>query len=112
MSTKHRSVVDYFAFINSDDKSKTIQVFASDAEVFDDGHTYRGRTEILRWLTGAATEYNTTSTELSATTTPNAASVTVRLEGDFPGGRVDLQHDFSLNTEDKVTRLTISVSDR
>ena len=110
MTAMHRNVVDYFALMGGDDKKETIRVFADGAEVLDDGHLYRGRAEILEWLDGAASQYTTTSTELSAESTSRSASVVVRLEGNFPGGRADLKHDFSFDLDQRVLRLAITVS--
>jgi len=110
MTTMHRNVVDYFVLMDGDDKKETIRVFAEDAAVIDDGHIYRDRAEILDWLAGAASEYTTTSTELSARNESRSASVVVRLEGNFPGGRVDLKHDFSFDPDGQVQRLEITVS--
>ena len=110
MTVMHNSVTDYFALIDSVDKRRTIQVFASDVEVVDDGRTYSGRAAILDWLSGAASEYTTTASELSSMITVNAASVVVRLEGNFPGGLIDLRHDFELDPEGLLTRLAIAAS--
>lgn len=110
MTVMHSRVTDYFALVDSDDKRRTIRVFASDAEVVDDGRTYSGTDAILDWLTGAASEYATTASELSSTITMNTASVLVRLEGNFPGGLIDLRHDFELDPEGNLTRLAIEVS--
>lgn len=102
-------VADYFDLIDSGDRAATIRTFSADARVTDDGTTYRGRDEILTWLTGAASEYTTASTHLSAETTDRGVSVLVHLEGDFAGGQVDLRHDFVLGADGLIEGLTIAV---
>jgi ketosteroid isomerase-like protein len=71
--------------------------YAADAVVTDDGRTYRGRDEIRAWLDGAAGEYTYTATLLSAARIDDAhVELVQRLEGDFPGGVVDLRYRFTL----------------
>jgi hypothetical protein len=84
--------------------------FAEDAVVEDDGRTYRGREEIAAWRAGAASAYRYTSTRL-ATTVERAHVVLVdRLEGDFPGGRVDLTSTFTLDAAGAISSLRIGVA--
>jgi len=71
--------------------------FAPDATVTDDGHTYEGRAGVEAFVHGAAAEYTFTRTLLDATeTTPGTWLVTNHLEGDFPGGVIDLRSEFRL----------------
>lgn len=85
--------------------------FAEDAVVEDDGRAYRGRAEITAWRTGAASAFRYTSTRL-ATSVEGARVVLVdRLEGDFPGGRVDLTSVFALDAAGAIASLRIAVAD-
>ncbi|TDD29586.1 nuclear transport factor 2 family protein [Kribbella turkmenica] len=86
----------------------SIDLYADDAVVTDDGKTYRGRDEIRDWLGRAAGEY-TYTTELIGTRQVDANTwVAVNhLEGNFPGGTVDLQFTFTLD-DDLITRLVIA----
>lgn len=102
------AVREYFTRVDGGDKAEAIDVFAPDALVEDDGHTYRGRDEILGWLTGAASEYTYTSTWLSAEATSDTATVVIRLEGDFPGGVVDLRYMFTTTADGQVGTLSIA----
>lgn len=102
------AVREYFAHREAADKAAAIDVFAPDALVEDDGHRYRGREQILGWLTGAASEYTVTSTWLSAEATADTATVVVRLEGDFPGGVVDLRHLFTTTPDGRIGALSIA----
>lgn len=102
-------VDDYFALLDSGDRVQTVRTFSADARVTDDGTTYRGHDEIRSWLSGAAGEYTYTSTRLSAETSGRAVGVVVHLVGDFPGGEVDLRHDFTLDAAGLIDGLTIAV---
>ena len=84
-----------------------VTVFTADAVVRDDGHTYRGTDEIRGWLADAAGEYTWTAT-LTGATRLDAVRYELRqhLEGDFPGGVVDLRYRFTLRG-DLVSELVI-----
>ena len=82
--------------------------FAPDAVVTDDGHTYRGAVGIETFLRAAAAEFTFTRTLVDATATAaDEWVVTNHLEGDFPGGTVDLRYRFRL-AADLITRLDIA----
>jgi hypothetical protein len=82
--------------------------YADDAEVTDDGKTYRGHDEIRAWLAGAASEYSYTTELTSARQVDEQTYVaTHHLEGNFPGGTVDLDFTFTL-IDGVITRLVIS----
>jgi len=102
------SITEYFDLMEGSDKTRTIRVFAPDAQVTDDGHRYRGHDEILAWLSSVASEYVTTARQLSTAATDTGAIVVVRLEGNFPGGRVDLTHSFDLTLSGAIDRLAIA----
>ena len=103
------AITAYFARLNDADKRAAINVFSPDAVVTDDGHTYRGREGILRWLGSAASEYSFTSTRLSTRITGATVTVTTRLEGNFPGGIIDLRNIFTLDAAGLITSLLITV---
>ena len=82
--------------------------FADDASVLDDGHTYHGITGVETFLRTAATEYTFTRTLVSAAEiAPDHWLVTNHLEGDFPGGHVDLSYEFRL-VDGLISHLTIA----
>ena len=63
----------------------------------DDGHEYHGLGEIRDWLARASTEFTYTRTLIGAAAIDaNTWLVTNHLEGDFPGGVVDLRYRFVL----------------
>lgn len=102
------TVSTYYELMDGPDKSRVADVFAEDATVVDDGHTYRGRAEITGWLSGPASEYTTTSTRLSVQRSGTTTVVVILLEGDFPGGRVELRYEFLENADGLLDALSIT----
>lgn len=83
--------------------------FASDATVIDDGNTYNGLSEISNWVHTAEGEFTYTTTFQRAYTEGDRVTVVNRLEGNFPGGLVDLRYQFSLTTDGLIAELVIEV---
>lgn len=82
--------------------------YADNAEVTDDGKTYRGHDEIRAWLASAASEYSYTTELTSARQVDEQTYVaTHHLDGDFPGGTADLDFTFTL-IGGRIARLVIS----
>lgn len=81
--------------------------YTADASVTDEGHTYTGRTEIRSWLDRSASEY-TYTIELTNTAKldDHHYDLTQHLEGNFPGGQVDLHFRFTLR-DGLIARLVI-----
>ena len=90
------------------DVERELACYAEDATVTDEGRTHRGLAEIRAWLGRAAGEYTYTS-ELTAVRQDDARHWTAvrHLEGDFPGGVVDLNYRYTLE-DDRITTLTIA----
>ncbi|HEX3611695.1 MAG TPA: nuclear transport factor 2 family protein [Sporichthyaceae bacterium] len=101
-------ITSYLTAHRNHDVNTAITAFAADATVTDEGNTRRGPDEILDWLTNAAGEY-TYTIELTGTRQIDDERwvATHHLEGDFPGGVVDLNHDFTLR-DGKIQHLTIA----
>jgi hypothetical protein len=79
------------------DTDEALSAFAPDARVLDDGHEYRGLDAIRDWLARASTQFTYTRTLLEARAeAPNRWRVRNRLEGNFPGGVVELQYQITL----------------
>jgi SnoaL-like domain len=90
------------------DVATALDQFTPDATVVDDGHTFRGRAGVESFLRNAASEYTFTRTLLDARQdAPGAWLVTNHLEGDFPGGVVDLRYEFRL-TDGRISLLRIA----
>ena len=90
------------------DVDNALAAFTPDATVKDDGHEYHGSDEIRDWLARASTEFTYTRT-LTGADAIDASSwlVTNHLEGNFPGGVVDLRYRFVL-TGDLISELEIA----
>jgi len=79
------------------DADAAARSFAPSAVVVDDGHTFRGAEEVLGFLRRAGGQYTYTTELVGAERVDDAHWVaTNRLEGDFPGGVVDLRYRFAL----------------
>ncbi|MGY0060560.1 nuclear transport factor 2 family protein [Streptomyces sp. LZ34] len=80
------------------DTAAAITAFHPEATVVDEGKTHQGTSAIESWLTSAATEY-TYTTELTGAQEIDAYHyiATHHLEGNFPGGVVDLRYRFTLS---------------
>jgi hypothetical protein len=90
------------------DTATALAQFAEVARVVDDGRTYDGRAAVEAFLSSAASEYTFTRTRVSAVEiAPDHWIVENHLEGDFPGGQVDLAYEFRL-ANGLITHLTIA----
>ncbi|GAA3555759.1 hypothetical protein GCM10022197_08680 [Microlunatus spumicola] len=90
------------------DADTAIRSFAPDAALVDEGKTFRGAREVLDFLRHAGGEFTYTTELVGAERTDDAHWVAVnRLEGDFPGGVVDLRYRFTL-ADDLITELIIA----
>ena len=90
------------------DTAGAVAMFARDARVVDDGHEYRGAEEITGWLNKTASEFTFTRTLLSAEPLARDTWLVVNhLEGNFPGGVVDLRYQFVL-VDDLISELVIA----
>ena len=97
----------YFSAHDRRDTDAALATFAADAVVIDDGHEYRSPHEI-RDLARASTQFTYTRTLTGAeAVTPGAWLVRNGLEGDFPGGVVDLQYQFRI-ANDAIAELVIA----
>ncbi|MBB5083575.1 hypothetical protein [Nonomuraea endophytica] len=75
--------------------------------VVDEGRTHRGTDEIRAWLGRSVSDYTYTTALTAATQIADVHyDVVQQLEGDFPGGVVDLHYRFTLQT-DLIARLII-----
>jgi hypothetical protein len=90
-------VTRYLNAHRAHDTATAITAFGGDATVIDDGRTYTGTSAIEKWLTRSAGEY-TYTIELTGAQKADATHyiATHHLEGNFPGGAVDLRYQFTL----------------
>ena len=90
------------------DVATALAQFVDTATVVDDGRTYDGITGVESFLRTAASEFTFTRTLVSAAeVAPDQWIVTNHLEGDFPGGQVDLAYEFHL-TDGLIAHLAIA----
>ncbi|MGW0949001.1 nuclear transport factor 2 family protein [Streptomyces sp. NPDC002623] len=100
-------ITRYLKAHHAHDTAAAITAFADDATVIDDGNTYRGIAAIERWLGRSATEFTYTIHLTGVQQTDTAHyTATHHLEGDFPGGAVDLRFQFTLR-DDLIEQLAI-----
>lgn len=100
-------ITTYLSAHNAQDVDSAITAYASDAVVIDDGRSHHGRDAIRAWLAGTAAEYTYTTELISVTRLDEERYDLVQhLEGDFPGGVVDLRYRFTLRGS-SIVRLVI-----
>jgi uncharacterized protein (TIGR02246 family) len=93
-------VTRYLAAAEAEDPIALAACFTPDGTVLDEGHTYTGRDEIITWRNTIATQWTYTTQLIgSQAIAPDDYRITVHLEGDFPGGVVDLNYRFQLRDE-------------
>jgi ketosteroid isomerase-like protein len=98
----------YLAAHEALDTDTALRAFTPTAVVVDDGITYRGTEEIRSFLAKAGAEFTYTSTLVAAERTDDAHWVaTEHLEGNFPGGVVDLRYRFVMDGE-SIAELVIA----
>ncbi|MGY1717647.1 nuclear transport factor 2 family protein [Blastococcus sp. SYSU DS0552] len=98
----------YLAAHDARDVDSALRAFTPTAVVVDDGTTYRGTEEIRGFLSRAGAEFTYTTTLVGAERADDGHWVaTKHLEGDFPGGVVDLRYRFVLDG-DLITELVIA----
>jgi ketosteroid isomerase-like protein len=108
MSQMPDAVAEYQDAHDRGDVEAALATFASDAIVTDDGHDYRGPDEIRDWLSRASTQFDYTRTLTGVEAIDdNSWLVSNRLEGNFPGGVVDLRYRFVL-AEGLISELEIA----
>jgi ketosteroid isomerase-like protein len=98
VTTTPAAIDRYYAASESGDTDALVACFTPDATVLDDGHTYHGHAEIRAWREGLATAFTYTQevTGLEQTA-PDEYIASTHVEGNFPGGVVDLTNRFRLD---------------
>jgi ketosteroid isomerase-like protein len=98
----------YLAAHAAGDADAALRAFTPGAVVVDDGTSHRGTEEVRRFLTEAGAQFSYTSTLVGAQRVDDTHWVaTHRLEGDFPGGVVDLAYRFTM-AGDRIAELVIA----
>jgi hypothetical protein len=100
-------ITSYLKAHQTRDLDTAIERYTDDASVTDEGRTYNGPDEIRAWLSRSASEFTYTIEMTGATKLgDDRYDVTHHLEGNFPGGKVDLHFRFTI-CEGKIARLVI-----
>jgi hypothetical protein len=98
----------YLAAHDGRETEQALTAFTSGARVVDEDREYRGADAIRQWLTTAGSGFTYTRTFLSAESTGDHRWLVVnRLDGDFPGGTVELRYQFTLEG-DQISALEIA----
>ena len=102
------AITIYQAAHDRRDVPTALAQFDVGARVVDDGRTYEGISGVESFLRNAASEYTYTRTLVAAEEVgPDRWRVTNHLDGNFPGGHVDLSYEFQLE-RGLITLLTIA----
>ena len=101
----------YLAASDRGDSEAVVRCFAEDAVVVDEGQQWRGPAAIRRWRDTVATAYDYTvqvtgAKALGKLDGVERHNVYLHLEGNFPGGEVDLTNRFALR-DGRIARLEI-----
>ena len=98
MTTTPDVIARYYAAAANGDLDALLDCFTPEAHVLDEGQDYQGITEIRAWREGVASRY-TYTTEITGTrrASDDEYVVAAHLEGDFPGGVVDLEQRFTVS---------------
>jgi hypothetical protein len=100
-------ITGYLKAHQARDLDAAMPYYAFDASVTDEGRTYTGPTDIRAWLSRSAGEYTYTIEVTGATIVDDGRyDISHHLEGNFPGGRVDLHFRFTLRNG-QIARLVI-----
>ena len=94
-------ISEYFAASDRSDQNAVVACFTEDAVVFDEDREWRGQAAIRQWRETVATAFEYTVDVRGATAREpvdgiERHDVHTHLEGNFPGGTVDLTQRFGL----------------
>lgn len=88
------------------DADAALAVLTPDAVITDVGESFRGEDDLRRFVSEAGAEFTYTDEITRVDRDGEAWVVGHHLEGDFPGGRADLDHRFVL-AGDRIERMDI-----
>ncbi|MCU1374904.1 MAG: hypothetical protein JWO68_2190 [Actinomycetia bacterium] len=104
-------ISDYLAASDRGDIDALVASFADDGVVFDEDQEWRGHAGVRQWRERVATAYEYTVDVLGVTALGQVDGVErhdvhTHLEGNFPGGTVDLTNRFGLR-DGRIAHLEI-----
>lgn len=95
-------------YLRATDADQAVACFTTDAEVVDEGTTRRGHDEIRQWRKETSAAYDYTVTVLDWDRTQESGYIVrTRVDGNFPGGTVELAYRFALR-DDLIRTLRIA----
>jgi hypothetical protein len=97
----------YFDADRSGDGEAFIRVFALDAVVEDEGHSYAGHQAIGAWWRATTEKYQTVIEPLEVSEEDDVTKVIAKVTGHFPGSPTMINFAFRLNG-DQITKLEIT----
>jgi uncharacterized protein (TIGR02246 family) len=101
-------ITRYFSAQAARNWDAMVALFTDDAVVVDEGQTRRGSSEIRAWRENVASAYEYTTEVKNVQPFGGEQYVArVRLDGNFPGGTVDLRYQFDIDG-DRIQRLEIT----
>jgi uncharacterized protein (TIGR02246 family) len=101
-------ITRYFAAQAARDFDTLVMLFADDAIVIDEGETRHGTEDIRAWRENVASVYEYTTELVGVEVVGEGKYVArVHLEGNFPGGTVDLRYHFTV-VGDSIRQLEIA----
>jgi ketosteroid isomerase-like protein len=108
-------ISDYLAASDRRDLDALVACFTDDAVVLDEDQEWRGRAGIRQWREKVANAYQYTVEVRGAANQGSVDGVQrhdvhTRLEGNFPGGTVDLTFRFGLR-DDRIATVQIVPTD-
>jgi hypothetical protein len=108
-------ICEYLAASDRRDVDAVVGCFTEDAVVVDEDREWRGHDGIRQWRESVATAYEYTvevraAAALSDVDGVERHDVYTHLEGNFPGGTVDLTNRFGLH-DGRIVRLEIVPTD-
>jgi uncharacterized protein (TIGR02246 family) len=87
----------YVDATNARDADALLALFAPDAVVRDEGHTYAGVAEIRAWREATGAQYEYVAEPQRVRERGEQTVLTATLTGTFPGSPVDLDFDFTID---------------
>ncbi len=100
------AVAEYLAAEKAKDADALSRCFTEDGAVHDEGRDYLGRDSIRQWKQAADAKYRYVFQMINVQTFGDLVTVRARLNGNFPGSPVELDHIFKLSG-DKIASLEI-----
>ena len=108
MSATPDVITRYLRAADEQDLDALAACFAEEGSVVDEGETHVGREAIREWREGTVAQWTYTTTVTGTERVgDDRYDVTVHLEGDFPGGEVDLTQAFTVR-DGLIGRLLIA----